>query len=118
MTRRLSNSTPFNAFSNGLLDPWVSGGIIRDINPTVVAPLIPKGAHHLDLRGNNINDPTDVRMVRKVEKDHISSWINDVYTINKKAVKQQGPSLNNFLPGHAAAAARHPKEMVDIQLVN
>lgn len=37
-------------FSNGLLDPWHPGGVLKDLNPTAVAIIIPEGAHHLDVR--------------------------------------------------------------------
>ena len=36
-------------FSNGLLDPWSSGGVLKS-HGTVVTVVIPEGAHHLDLR--------------------------------------------------------------------
>jgi len=87
-------------FSNGLLDPWSSGGILKNINPSVVALLIPEGAHHLDLRGHNIADPQSVFIVRKVEKEHIAKWIDSAYLRlkSKTRSKQTGPDLDNILP--------------------
>ena len=66
-------------FSNGLLDPWSAGGILdtEGFDPSVVAILIPNGAHHLDLMfSNNVLDPLDVRVARVKELYHIEKWIN------------------------------------------
>nr|ACO10272.1 Lysosomal Pro-X carboxypeptidase precursor [Caligus rogercresseyi] len=62
-------------FSNGLLDPWSSGGIMKSISDSVVSIIIPEGAHHLDLRGSNPNDPVSVIHARKLERSFIRKWI-------------------------------------------
>merc|ERR1711953_1098180 len=64
-------------FSNGLLDPWSSGGILRSgkNKSGVVALIIPEGAHHLDLRGSDPADPVSVMTVRKQERANIKMWI-------------------------------------------
>jgi len=61
-------------FSNGLLDPWSSGGILK-AHGTVVTVIIPEGAHHLDLRASNPGDPQSVIDARKTERKYIRKWI-------------------------------------------
>ena len=51
-------------FSNGDIDPWRAGGVLTDINPNIVVRLIKGGAHHLDLREPNQDDPEDVTNAR------------------------------------------------------
>jgi lysosomal Pro-X carboxypeptidase len=64
-------------FSNGLLDPWSSGGVMFNVSSSTVAVVIPEGAHHLDLRFSNSADPLSVRKVRKLYKKMISHWIKE-----------------------------------------
>jgi len=63
-------------FSNGGLDPWGKGGILKsDESREVYSLQIPSGAHHLDLREKHENDPEDVIAVRKIEDEIISRWL-------------------------------------------
>jgi len=64
-------------FSNGLLDPWSSGGVLKSSPGGVVAIIIPEGAHHLDLRGSNPSDPVSVIQARKQERAYIDKWIKN-----------------------------------------
>jgi len=64
-------------FSNGLLDPWSSGGVLKSGEGGVVAIIIPEGAHHLDLRGSNPSDPVSVVQARKQERAYIDKWIKN-----------------------------------------
>jgi len=64
-------------FSNGLLDPWSSGGVLKSgpDGSGIVAVIIPEGAHHLDLRASNPKDPVSVIQARKVERQWIKKWV-------------------------------------------
>lgn len=62
--------------SNGLLDPWHGGGVLQDVSDTLVAVIIPDGAHHLDLRASQTGDPKSVIQARLTEIGHIMKWIN------------------------------------------
>lgn len=61
--------------SNGGLDPWMSGGVTKSLSDSLVAILIPDGAHHLDLRFNNEYDPPSVLLTRKLEMKYFKQWI-------------------------------------------
>ena len=62
-------------FSNGLLDPWHSGGILHNVSDSVHAYIIPDGAHHLDLLFTSPADPPGLTRVRAIEKAHIADWL-------------------------------------------
>lgn len=74
-----------------MLDPWSSGGILRDINKSVIALVIPEGAHHLDLRGHNVQDPPSVVKAREIEQQFIKKWIDQA--------RKQRNAPQNFGPG-------------------
>eukprot|EP01084_Bolivina_argentea_P039889 73704_1 len=64
-------------FSNGLLDPWHGGGYLTPPGPELPTVIIPSGAHHLDLRGKNPNDPPDVTDARQKEVQILQNWLKE-----------------------------------------
>lgn len=62
-------------FANGLLDPWHSGGILQNISESLIALIIPDGAHHLDLFFNTPQDPPSVRSVRASQLHYMKIWM-------------------------------------------
>lgn len=63
------------AFTNGNLDPWSAGGLRTTVVPSLPAILVEGGAHHLDLRGANKNDPPSVLAARQQVAALIEKWI-------------------------------------------
>merc|ERR1719226_121232 len=74
-------------FTNGLLDPWSSGGVLRTISKSVVSLIIPEGAHHLDLRGADPADPPSVTKARNIERQYIKKWIEEAADNNSTALR-------------------------------
>lgn len=74
-----SSNTSFisRVCSNGLLDPWSSGGVLYNVSSSTVAVIIPEGAHHLDLRESNPADPVSVRTARKFHCKFIRLWLHN-----------------------------------------
>ena len=66
-------------FSNGDLDPWHRGGVLKSVSESVVAIVIKGGAHHLDLRSSNPKDPESVIKARQIEVENIQKWIKEAY---------------------------------------
>ncbi|GCB76166.1 hypothetical protein scyTo_0015441 [Scyliorhinus torazame] len=64
-------------FSNGDLDPWANGGILKTMNPSVISLVIEGAAHHLDLRATNAADPPSVTVIRKMELSIIRDWVKN-----------------------------------------
>ncbi|TKY61954.1 Lysosomal Pro-X carboxypeptidase [Spatholobus suberectus] len=66
-------------FFNGLRDPWSGGGVLKSISKSIVVIVTKKGAHHVDLRYSNTEDPKWLKDVRKQEGKIIASWISQYY---------------------------------------
>merc|ERR1711879_461559 len=56
-------------WSNGLLDPWHGAGILSSTDPLLPTVILDLGAHHLDLRAPNDQDPQSVTEARQQEED-------------------------------------------------
>jgi len=72
-------STSNIVFSNGQLDPWRAGGLNYNVTAdgTGIALYIENGAHHLDLRLPQSNDPVWLTQARGIEMDNIQTWISE-----------------------------------------
>ncbi|PNH10179.1 Dipeptidyl peptidase 2 [Tetrabaena socialis] len=64
-------------FSNGLYDPWSAFGVLSNASDSVVAVIIPEGAHHLDLMFSHPADPGCVRAARATEMRHVRRWVQE-----------------------------------------
>lgn len=69
--------------SNGELDPWRAGGLNKNVTAdgSGIALYIESGAHHLDLRPPNVDDPATVTEARNIEMANIKKWISDYQSI-------------------------------------
>ncbi|XP_062172744.1 uncharacterized protein LOC133878226 [Alnus glutinosa] len=66
-------------FSNGLKDPYSSGGVLANISNSVVAVHTVNGSHCLDLQSAKETDPEWLVKQRKVEVNIIKGWITTYY---------------------------------------
>ena len=79
------------------MDPWSSGGILRNVSSGVVALIIPEGAHHLDLRRAHPQDPPSVRKARKIEMKYIKGWIDEAKKHGGKSTADFGPNSDSII---------------------
>jgi len=73
-------------FSNGMLDCWRGGGVQVSLSESLVAILIEKAAHHLDLRAPNEADPAPVQIAREMEEAIIAIWIEEAFEAKRREV--------------------------------
>ncbi|XP_073291844.1 uncharacterized protein [Primulina huaijiensis] len=66
-------------FSNGLKDPYSSGGVLEDISQSIVAVSTTNGSHCLDLVFGMKTDPEWLVMQRKTEIEIFKGWIQTYY---------------------------------------
>ncbi|CAF1000335.1 unnamed protein product, partial [Didymodactylos carnosus] len=67
-------------FTNGNLDPWSSGGVLTPISDQLPSLIIDGGAHHLDLRSANVNDPPSVVKTRQTIVALIEKYLSEAVT--------------------------------------
>ncbi|WJZ89801.1 hypothetical protein VitviT2T_008992 [Vitis vinifera] len=67
-------------FSNGLRDPYSSGGVLENISDTLVAVYTRHGSHCLDILPSQKSDPQWLVMQRKMEVEIIKGWMDKYYT--------------------------------------
>ncbi|PWZ17544.1 Dipeptidyl peptidase 2 [Zea mays] len=60
-------------------DPWSRGGVLKNISSSIVALVMEKGAHHLDLRFATDEDPDWVTEQRRQEVEIIEGWIDQYH---------------------------------------
>lgn len=53
---------------------------MRSYNDNIKVVIIPEGAHHIDLRGDDLVDPASVKETRKTHEKQIKKWIQDFAT--------------------------------------
>ncbi|KAF8072769.1 DPP7 [Scenedesmus sp. PABB004] len=62
-------------FSNGLQDPWSAFGVLEDVSDSVVAVVIPDGAHHSDLMYSRPDDSEALTAARATIMRHVARWV-------------------------------------------
>ena len=81
-------------FSNGLLDPWHGGGVLRNLSSSVLAIVLPNGAHHIDLMFTDPADThyPDIGWAREFERSQIAKWVHEhaqARMIDGKATREE-----------------------------
>jgi len=73
-------------FSNGALDPWHGGGVLKNLSDTIIALVIPNGAHHIDLMFTDPADAAypDIAAARATELREIRRWVMESQEQHKK----------------------------------
>ncbi|XP_059314768.1 uncharacterized protein LOC132065395 [Lycium ferocissimum] len=66
-------------FSNGLRDPYSSGGVLKDISHSLRAVYTRNGSHCLDILSAKPTDPEWLTMQRNTEVEIIEGWITEYY---------------------------------------
>ncbi len=76
-------------WTNGYLDPWAGLGVQESLSPSLVAMMLPGGAHHLDFMWSNDLDPEPVIEARKTQMRLLRQWILNKY----RAVAARGETI-------------------------
>lgn len=68
------------------------GGVLKNMSDSLVAVIIPEGAHHIDLMFSNKLDPPSVKQARAFELENIRKWIEEVAQRNQKQLTSSSVS--------------------------
>ncbi|CAN1252775.1 Lysosomal Pro-X carboxypeptidase [Linum perenne] len=82
-------------FSNGLKDPYSSGGVLENISDSIVAVHTVNGSHCLDIVRENERDPDWLKAQRKLEIGIIQGWISQYHDDLHKGVDEIKSPLGN-----------------------
>ncbi|XP_058757661.1 uncharacterized protein LOC131630933 [Vicia villosa] len=66
-------------FSNGLKDPYSSGGVLKNLSDSIIALTTVNGTHVMDMSGANEYDPDWLVDQRRKEVKIIKGWLNQYY---------------------------------------
>ncbi|KAJ4837390.1 hypothetical protein Tsubulata_029287 [Turnera subulata] len=66
-------------FSNGLYDPYSSGGVLEDISDSILAVKTREGSHCMDISVPRKDDPEWLVLQRNIEMEIISGWLLKYY---------------------------------------
>lgn len=58
--------------------------MLKNLSDSLVAVIIPEGAHHIDLMFSNELDPPSVKQARAFQLDNIRKWIAEVDERNQR----------------------------------
>ena len=76
--KRIEDATNI-VFSNGGLDPWHPGGVLRNLSDSLQAIVLPNGAHHIDLMFSDPGDAPypDIAWARAFERAAMHRWVEE-----------------------------------------
>ncbi|KAL4448364.1 hypothetical protein ABPG75_005583 [Micractinium tetrahymenae] len=63
-------------FSNGLLDPWSSGGFLTNLSDSMPSLIIAEAGHHVDLYWADPADLSSYGAVRAQERQILAQWVD------------------------------------------
>ncbi|OIW01983.1 hypothetical protein TanjilG_14014 [Lupinus angustifolius] len=74
-------------FSNGLKDPYSSGGVLKSISNSIIAVTTKNGSHCLDLGFEKPSDPHWLNTQRNTEMKIIKRWIDKYHADLRRSTK-------------------------------
>lgn len=98
-------------FSNGLLDPWHGGGVLSNLSDSVLAVLLPSGAHHIDLMFSDPQDDLypDIGWARQFEREQMARWVAE-HALRRVPVVETATAAGGG-PGTAGGVGAGPAQV-------